>query len=635
MQTLTPSLAPSVAPSLAPSLVGLALAVLVPAQALVGDVTDNVYVNSSVYDYRITHMTDIDQKRSGLPGLGSMYCVPASALNLFCYAANHGFPVGGLPPADYMSNGQHSYMTSWLDFIGDLMETDAEKGTTCCVGSALQSLVNGSVLKRTVKYVSSEYTPGQASMTQLACSGWILSFTYGRYEQVGSYQGYPIYERGGGHAVTLTRSLRNPDVRIIKYRDPNNDSSLSSQSAAANKTYTPATETAWFGNAGLRTMTRLFYSNGGNPRFLDQIHGIRPLYGVTFLNSDDALGGGSIAIHDPVPFEGSEGAIVPSVSISPFLSVLDVMVHPDATHGLVIAKSSVFVSPSRLRTLDLATGALAIIDAAPLNLVRMDWSGYGRIYAYDVAGKLYRLDGEGNPVFDTTAIPAPSAIAIDDDDRAVWVLSVSERKLVKLYEDFSETLLTLTIPTNVPMSGDADLIFDPVSGLPWFRTDAAGALYGVGIGATGAPVIHTSPIGNVDAMSMSDDRLYATMNGVIKVFAPSLASPGWTPDPTSPFDGLPGGSRLAMLRNSSNFDPDLHSGPTWENLTTAEIDEPGSDLADCLGDANDDRIVDGSDLSELLGAWGTSDDVGDLDQDGTVNGSDLAAMLGAWGPCPR
>lgn len=54
-------------------------------------------------------------------------------------------------------------------------------------------------------------------------------------------------------------------------------------------------------------------------------------------------------------------------------------------------------------------------------------------------------------------------------------------------------------------------------------------------------------------------------------------------------------------------------------------DGPACDPADldCSGS------VDGTDLSMLLGAWGT--DVHDLDDSGSVDGGDLSRLLGAWG----
>lgn len=48
------------------------------------------------------------------------------------------------------------------------------------------------------------------------------------------------------------------------------------------------------------------------------------------------------------------------------------------------------------------------------------------------------------------------------------------------------------------------------------------------------------------------------------------------------------------------------------------------------GDLNDDGMVDGADLGELLGAWGTDDADADLDGSGLVDGADLGQLLGLW-----
>lgn len=56
----------------------------------------------------------------------------------------------------------------------------------------------------------------------------------------------------------------------------------------------------------------------------------------------------------------------------------------------------------------------------------------------------------------------------------------------------------------------------------------------------------------------------------------------------------------------------------------------------CTGDLNDDGVVDGSDLSQVLGFWGdcqTGDCPADLDGDGAVTGADLTLLLGRWGAC--
>ncbi len=51
----------------------------------------------------------------------------------------------------------------------------------------------------------------------------------------------------------------------------------------------------------------------------------------------------------------------------------------------------------------------------------------------------------------------------------------------------------------------------------------------------------------------------------------------------------------------------------------------------CPGDLNGDGVIDGVDLSIMLGAWGGSG--ADLDGNGTTNAADLSILLGGWGAC--
>jgi hypothetical protein len=51
----------------------------------------------------------------------------------------------------------------------------------------------------------------------------------------------------------------------------------------------------------------------------------------------------------------------------------------------------------------------------------------------------------------------------------------------------------------------------------------------------------------------------------------------------------------------------------------------------CSGDFNLDGIVNGNDLSGLLGHWNTKNPTYDIDGSGLVEGYDLAVLLGQWG----
>ena len=49
-----------------------------------------------------------------------------------------------------------------------------------------------------------------------------------------------------------------------------------------------------------------------------------------------------------------------------------------------------------------------------------------------------------------------------------------------------------------------------------------------------------------------------------------------------------------------------------------------------IGDLNHDGLVNGADLSMLLGSWSTSDAESDLDGSGLVDGADLSRLLANW-----
>jgi len=619
---------------------GLAIAAS-PAATTHADVVSAFFLNSSTYSYKNLHMPDIDQRRSALPNNGAMYCVPTATFNIFAYAANHGFPDAAPEPGNWQ-NSLYIQASLWLVLLGGWMDTDPVDGTN---GSGTRAgldemLESAPLLKRIHKGRSSTFTPTAGKLANYACGGWMMSFLYGKYEQVGTQGGVPVLDRVGGHAVTLTRLFRSSDQWILRYRDPADDESLSTQSTFKNTARSPWNLTAFYGGTSienLRTMTAIFSTSGGT-RVIDVLFGIRPMFGITFSNTGDTAGGGSVQVIDPIPFEGSQSAELQSISISPFLDVLDFDFDQDFQNALVITKSNVLAVPSRLRTLSLVDGTLTTLAPSPSNVLRFATSRLGHIYAFDTSDTLHKLRDDGTPVADTNAIPEPTDVAVQDGDDTVWVLSVPERKIVKLWNDFSETLLTVNVPTSVPMIGDGELRIHPITGHPWFVTDANDTLYGISIGATGAPTVHTfsSPaLTNVDSFSFGDDaELFVTGGGLIKVLEPT-SNTSWAIDPDHPFHGESGGTHLAMLRNSDNYDPIEHDGPEWRNLTKAELEENGPFVGDCAGDLNGDDVIDGADVGLLLAQWGPGGSgLPDIDQDGDVDGGDLGLLLSEWGSCP-
>ena len=78
--------------------------------------------------------------------------------------------------------------------------------------------------------------------------------------------------------------------------------------------------------------------------------------------------------------------------------------------------------------------------------------------------------------------------------------------------------------------------------------------------------------------------------------------------------------------------------PTTDSIVEEAIDRVSVEVVVCFddvpGDLNGDGLVNGADLSIVLGLWGECADacdcIADLDKSGFVDGADLAMLLGAW-----
>lgn len=62
--------------------------------------------------------------------------------------------------------------------------------------------------------------------------------------------------------------------------------------------------------------------------------------------------------------------------------------------------------------------------------------------------------------------------------------------------------------------------------------------------------------------------------------------------------------------------------------------DAGCPASESDGDTNGDNVVDGIDLSNLLGFWGSNYPAADFNCDGVIDGVDLSTLLGAWSTTP-
>lgn len=118
--------------------------------------------------------------------------------------------------------------------------------------------------------------------------------------------------------------------------------------------------------------------------------------------------------------------------------------------------------------------------------------------------------------------------------------------------------------------------------------------YGGGVGSDDVCRLRANPSGRIDAASFYDD------SGSVSTFGRPNS---WVSCP---------GSTVV----SQSFAALPQAGCVWVVANPADL--------------NGDGLVNGSDLTTVLSAWGTSDPSADINNDGLVNGVDLTALLAAW-----
>jgi hypothetical protein len=612
---------------------GLAVGLIAPS--LSADIVKKIYVNSTIYHYKVSHMPDLDQKRQGdLAGDGSMHCVPTSTINLFAYAANHGFPFFAPGPANWQSQSKYDAATDAIHDLGVLMSTTVASGT----GGA--NWINGAqdwlddysagLLVQQHFWNTSNYSITAAKMASAGAQGGVVSFAYGRYNITGDFNGLPLIARSGGHAVTLNEAYRVGDDKYLRYRDPADDGYNSTQSTFVSKEVEPVTfvyaTAPQVGAIGLGTAID-YPSDDGKVRILDQFMVLRPIYFLSFVNS------GPQWTISPTSLGTLGGVMNPATLNAPAFGISDLMQDADGIESLVLVNTSAASGQTQLRRVNHESNEQTPIGSFN-SLKRFTVGRDGRIYAHD-GSKLYCIGPDGALEAATSSIPTPTALAYDDVNDHILVLSIPERRIQRLTKTFAQVSL-FNVPTGTPMAGDGSVIVNPFDGAVYFTSDGTnsiGRLLGSGPNLIYSLLSIPGIVSPKGISSGDDGALYISSGGLMKV-ARLNRSGGWSIDPTSPFHDLPAASRIAVLRSRSNYDPILHSGPAWDNIDADDLLPIGVAVADCLGDLDSDNDSDAADIARLLGNWGTSDPNADVDADGTVGPSDLAILLGSWGPCP-
>lgn len=565
------------------------------APSALADVETAAWSGPNQFIYEISHMPDLDQRRDaasgipGLPGKGGMYCVPTSTVNMMAYIANHGFP-GVMPgPGFWQGSSKYNDATAAIDLMGAFMGTSATGGTGgngWYTGAWVWLLPSGKFVTN-LYGASGTYSPTQASMTQTAMNGAIVSFAYGRYKKVGTYLGLPLLDRDGGHAVTLSRSMASGAARKIFCRDPAdpNDGMLWDQSWFGDRMLDAQDQVVATGPSiyQIKKMTALNYDAGNSKHaYIDGYLAIRPKSGYSFKPGSSG-GGWTFQLFSPFTLKGHP---LPSEAVVDITSeIVDAVIGPDwnKVYALVSADGSV----KKLTEVDLLTGDQKVL----LDVVGAKAIQFGRHRDVHVltSTKLLHFDlgDEIKPAEFNLPYPC-DAISYDDEADQVIALSVGAQKVLKIDQGIWGDPHVFSIPSAVPMSGDGSVIVNPVDGKVYFWTDKTPTLFKLDVAVTGGVIVDAIQLPAVQSPTSFefDDQghLFAVENGRTTEFAPSGEK--WVVAADQPWAAYVTGERFKVFRSRTNWTPDMDEvGP--QHVDPSELDDlvDGEFIPDCDTDA--------------------------------------------------
>lgn len=612
----------------------------VASQQAGADVEYAYYVNSGIWGFDLSHMSDLDQVRDGLPGNGGMYCVPTASMNMFAYVANHGFPEVFPGPGYWQASSGPAYdeMTGNLLLLGAVMGTTPEDGTggTGWENGMEAVLNNTGKFDIINKWSGGSYSPLVREMAQQVALGGIVACAYGRYTVLGTIDGVPVIDRGGGHAVTMQKALANsPTSGVMWYRDPADSSDEFTQSPYGSREMPFAAglyRLDWQPLTVL-AMDRMVITpppSDGRLRIIDQYMAIRPKSGYAFQPSSNGL---SIIVANISEFFVGQTFDINLDQLGG--QMIDGLVNAEQTGVFVL------VDPDDGGIEELH--AVYPFEEEPRligQLLRADHlaiSPMGPVYAASSAALMCIDPGVLNPVPIQIPIPQPPCdISFDPVNDQVVLLSPNGI-LMMTASDLKGPVMETDIPDSVPLNSESSMSVNPADGTIWVITPGNDSMYGLTPVIGGPLLVEELEFDEiVRPLSIDvDDKGTLFVNTMDGLFCVSQDKDGnWTVKEDDLFGDLPPGTRFYASKSSSNFDPVNHVGPDYRHLFPDELLTIGTFVPACPGDVAPNGVVDLADLNLVLGTFGTDVDPqteGDANGDGVVDLEDLNMVLGNFG----
>ena len=486
------------------------------SDALLADVVTANFVNDSLFNYRLDHMPDLDQKRDGLPGDGNYYCVPTATMNLIMYAANHGFSDVQPGPAYWQAQENYVTATGYIATLGGFMQTSYDPGdpdakppigpsggTGGDSGTAgLQWYLDFQPDYFVMDHhlTAPSYTTNFVNVAKSVIGGNIGTMSYGRYDIIGQVNGMPMVQRDGGHATTIIRCIRNGSDMEIWVRDPaDSGDAIDEQSQFSNRIIDVTNLTVVLmdnedppGPVDVRTMSALNYDpTSDRVALMDGHRSIRPKAGYSFSSSVT-----QISLDTPTTFTGGSQPTHQDIP-SPSGVIFDADFSSILQEFLVIAGDP---NQQQLYRIDplLGTSQPVPLPATPKLMLAC---ANGKHVYIGSDGSIRVLSAELEHVAEAS-IPIESfslnfgAIKFDykpqndtdDGDASRIVLASTPARKVLFYPMNLRSPVIRDIPTMIP-GNLRDIAIEPGTGRVWFCMDQGNTLYGVLWDSNGVPSV--------------------------------------------------------------------------------------------------------------------------------------------------
>jgi hypothetical protein len=625
------------------------------------------YSSGSSYELEMSHMTDLDQRRTGLGADGGIpgknYCVPTATSNLFTYIAQHGYSYCDPGDHDWQSDSNHTRATDFIARMAGEMGTSASGGTSH--GAAFRGarrVLRDEVGSRFVIEHESRSAFNEVTLKEMTRQSVddraIQQFCYGKYEVLGTNGcDETVIWRRGGHCMTLVGAYRSGSTREITYHDPDGTGDGWSEQSSFTATTKdcpwrtdlviwPTVATSCLGNN--TAMNRIMRNTGdGFLRLIDSRIAIYPAQGYSWSSFSGGTSLDSVWSGFETPVFQHRSTVLPDfladarITISPSGVAFVVVPGPDGgcfseTRG---------ENGSSFAKLDLKRLGIGAVDEAVFAGDRTLVVRVGRML-FAIAGLDAGVQQDDEDAAPTVAWSAEVPFTVaklvpsyrgqsgvsEYGPHSVLAFSPDMRLAMEVSGDPEVDARMIQVPAEVPLDPAlSDLastsVVEDSMGTLWFAQPGSKQISALLPG--GQVLVQPLPVAEISGFAIDDlDNLLVVDSGMVRCFSITPNGILETGAEGSHFAGQQVGKGFTVTRSSSNYEARFHGGPEWNTV-------PDPETAPCIGDLDGNGRIDGGDLAALLGAWGSANGGGaDLDGDGLVTGADLSILLGGWGACP-